>query len=101
MTGRHLQTVIALVVAGLWGAAVYLAHAQGQLGFLDRAESAMTDLRTLVRGVTRPPDIVSIVAIDDAAVSQIGRYPLGRLDLARLGRPIGRVEPKGLAREPL
>jgi adenylate cyclase len=97
MSGRHLQTVIALVVAGLWGAAVYLAHAQGHLGFLDRAESAMIDLRTLVRGVTRPPDVVSIVAIDDAAVNQIGKYPLGRLDLARLVSAIARLQPKVIA----
>ena len=37
-------------------------------GFLDRIESALTDLRTLARGVKAPPDLVTIVAIDDGIV---------------------------------
>jgi adenylate cyclase len=75
MSGRHLQTMIALVLAGLWGFGVYFAHSYGHLRFLDRAESAMTDLRTLVRGTRMPPDLLTIVAIDDAAVTQKGSYP--------------------------
>jgi adenylate cyclase len=37
MRGRNLQTLIALVLAGIWGFAVYFAHAHGHLRFLDRA----------------------------------------------------------------
>jgi adenylate cyclase len=51
MAGRHLQTPIALVLAGLWGFGVHFAHRHGELRFLDRVESTTTDLRTLARGV--------------------------------------------------
>lgn len=97
MSSRHLQTLIALVLAGLWGFGVYFVHARGHLQFLDRAESAMTDLRTLVRGVRVAPDLLTIVAIDDAAVKQGGSYPLARLDLARVVDAIARLEPKVIA----
>ena len=97
MSSRHLQTLIAIVLAGLWGFAVYFGHTYGQLQFLDRAEFAMTDLRTLVRGVRVPPDLLTIVAIDDATVKQGGSYPLARIDLARLVDAIARLEPKVVA----
>jgi len=97
MSSRHLQTLIAVVLAGLWGFGVYFGHAYGHLQFLDRAESAMTDLRTLVRGVRVPPDLLTIVAIDDAAVKQAGSYPLARIDLARLVDAIARLEPRVIA----
>jgi adenylate cyclase len=97
MRSRHLPTIIALALAGLWGFGVYFEHAQGHLRFLDRAESAMTDLRTLVRGARVPPDLVTIVAIDDAVVKQGGSYPLARIDLARIVGAIARLEPKVIA----
>jgi adenylate cyclase len=50
MRGRHLETLIALVLAGLWGFGVYFAHSHGHLRFLDRVESTMIEFRTLVRG---------------------------------------------------
>jgi adenylate cyclase len=97
MRGRHLQTLIALVLAGLWGFGVYFAHGHGHLRFLDRVESTMTDLRTLVRGVTVPPDLVTIVAIDDTVVKQGGGYPVARLDLARIVDAIAKLQPKVIA----
>ena len=97
MRGRHLQTLIALVLAGFWGVAVYFAHAHGHLGFLDRIESTMTDLRTLVRGTTVPPDQVTIVAIDDALVKQGGSYPVARGDLAKIVDAIATLKPKVIA----
>jgi adenylate cyclase len=97
MRGRHLQTLIALVLAGFWGFGVYLAHRHGHLGFLDRIESTMTDLRTLVRGTKAPPDQVTIVAIDDALVKQGGSYPIARVDLARIVEAIAKLEPKVIA----
>src|SRR5882757_4359155 len=96
MGSRHLQTLIAMFLSGLWGAAVYFAHERGHLGFLDRIESAMTDLRTLARGVRVPPDFVTIVAIDDTMVEQ-GSYPLARIDLARIVDAIARLQPKVIA----
>src|ERR1700689_957193 len=97
MSGRHLQTMIALVLAGLWGFGVYFAHSHGHLRFLDRAESAMIDLQTLVRGTRTPPDLLTIVAIDDAIVTEKGIYPLARIDLARVVEAIARLEPKVIA----
>ena len=97
MSSRHLQTLIALVLAGLWGFGVYLGNSYGHLRFLDRAESAMIDLRTLVRGARVPPALLTIVAIDDAAVKQGGSYPLARGDLARIIDEIARLEPKVIA----
>lgn len=97
MCGRHIQTIIALVLAALWGGVVYFEHSQGHLRFLARAESAMIDLRTLVRGPRMPPDVVTIVAIDDATVSQAGRYPLSRMDLSRIVSAIARLRPKVIA----
>src|SRR6266853_988876 len=97
MGSRHLQTLIAVFISGLWVAAVYFAHERGHLGFLDRIESAMTDLRTLARGVRVPPDFVTIVAIDDTMVEQGGSYPLARIDLARIVDAIARLQPKVIA----
>ena len=97
MSGRHLQTMIAVVLAGLWGFGVYFAHSHGRLRFLGRAESAITDLRTLVRGTRAPPDLLTIVAIDDAIVAQKGSYPLARIDLARVVGAIARLQPKVIA----
>jgi adenylate cyclase len=97
MDSRHLQTLIAVFISGLWGAAVYFAHERGHLSFLDRIESAMTDIRTLARGVRVAPDFVTIVAIDDAVVKQGGSYPLARIDLARIVDGIARLEPKVIA----
>jgi adenylate cyclase len=97
MSGRHLQTTVALVLAGLWGFGVQFGYSHGYLRFLDRAESAVTDLRTLVRGVRVPPDLVTIVAIDDAVVKQLGSYPLARVELARIVDAIARLEPKVVA----
>ncbi len=97
MGRRNLPTLIALLLSGLWGAIVLFAHERGQLSFLDRIESAMTDLRTLARGVRIPPDLVTIVAIDDAVVKQGGSYPLARIDLARVIDTISRLQPKVIA----
>jgi adenylate cyclase len=97
MRHPHLQTLIALMLAGLWGFAVYFAQGHGHLRFLDRIESTMSDLRTLVRGARVPPDLVTIVAIDDTLVKQGGSYPVARADLARIIETIAKLEPKVIA----
>jgi adenylate cyclase len=97
MRASRLQIPVALLLAGVWGLGVYVAHGQGRLGFLDRVESTMTDLRTLVRGTRVPPDWVTIVAIDDALVKKGGSYPLPRADLARIVDAIAGLAPKVLA----
>jgi adenylate cyclase len=97
MRGRHLQTLIALALAGLWGFGVYFGHLQGHLRFLDRVESTMTDLRTLARGVRVPPELLTIIAIDDALVKQGGGYPVARADLAGIVETIAKLQPKVIA----
>jgi adenylate cyclase len=76
---------------------IYFEHSRGHLQFLDRVESTTIDLRTLARGVKVPPDLVTIVAIDDDTVKQKGVYPLARTDLARIVDAIARLEPKVIA----
>jgi adenylate cyclase len=93
----RLQNLLAVVLAGLWGGGVYFAHSQGRLHSLDRAEAAITDFRTALRGPRTPPDLVTIVEIDDAVVKQLGSYPLPRADLARIIDAINQLKPKVLA----
>jgi len=97
MNTRRLQTLVALVLAGIWGAGTWTGHASGYLRFLDRVESTLTDLRTLIRGVNAPPDTVTIVAIDDALVKRGSTYPLARTDLAKIIDAIARLGPKVIA----
>ncbi|MRG58159.1 CHASE2 domain-containing protein [Phyllobacterium sp. SYP-B3895] len=94
MSGRALQTLIALVVAGIWGAGLGLAHLRGDMWFIDRVEATMTDLRTVIRGQKPAPDVVTIVAIDDEVVRQTGSYPLARAKLAELIDAIAALKPK-------
>ena len=84
MSRRALRTLIPLLIAGLWGAALGFEHLRGDMWFLDRVEATMTDVRTLLRGQRPPPDRVTIVAIDDAFAQSEGGYPLSRATLARL-----------------
>jgi adenylate cyclase len=94
--GRTLQTLIALVLAGLWGAALGFGHARGDIWFLERVEATMTDIRTLIRGKRQAPDSITIIAIDDDAVGRAGGYPLPRATLARIVDAVARLEPKAL-----
>ncbi|KRR07241.1 adenylate cyclase [Bradyrhizobium jicamae] len=97
MNHRRLHILVALLCTGLWAGAIWLGHSSGHLRFLDRLESALTDVRTLVRGVKAPPDVVTIVAIDDTIVKLGGTYPLPRTELARIVEAIARLEPKVIA----
>lgn len=94
MRSRRVQILVALVLTALWGAGIYAAHAKGHLRFLDRLEATLTDWRTQVRGVRQPPDLVTIVAIDDTVVKRGGSYPLPRADLARVVDAIVQFKPK-------
>ena len=94
---RTLQNIVAVVLAGLWGLGVYVAHSRGQLHSLDRAEAALAGYRLILRGVRTPPDLVTIVEIDDAAVRQLGGSQLTRLDLARIVDAVVRMKPKVIA----
>ncbi|MCA6116939.1 adenylate/guanylate cyclase domain-containing protein [Bradyrhizobium sp. WSM 1738] len=97
MSHRRLHILVALLCTGLWAGAIWLAHSNGYLRFLDRMESALTDARTLARGVKVPPDVVTIVAIDDNIVKLAGTYPLPRAEIAGIVEAIARLEPKVIA----
>jgi len=97
MNRRLLQNWIAVILAGLWGAFIWSAHAQGHLAFLDRFEAAVVDFRTMLRGVKPPPDSITIVEIDDALVKEAGSFPLPRAELGRLVQAIARLKPKVIA----
>ena len=84
MSHRRLHILVALLCTGLWAGAIWLGHSSGHLRFLDRLESALTDMRTLARGAKAPPDLVTIVAIDDTIVKLAGTYPLPRAEIARI-----------------
>lgn len=97
MSSRRVQILVALVLTALWGAGIYAGHANGHLRFLDRPEATLTDWRTQVRGVQHPPDLVTIVAIDDTVIKRGGSYPLPRADLARVVDTIVQFKPKVVA----
>lgn len=97
MSKRRFHSLIALALTALWGVGVYVGYTTGHLRFLDRLEATLTDLRTLVRGVKAPPDLVTIVAIDDTVVKRGGHFPLARSDLARVVEAIAKFEPKLIA----
>ncbi|MFK4506350.1 adenylate/guanylate cyclase domain-containing protein [Bradyrhizobium daqingense] len=97
MRSRRVQLLVALLLTALWAAGIYAAHANGHLRFLDRLEATLTDWRTQIRGVQHPPDLVTIVAIDDTVVKRGGSYPLPRADLARVVDTIVQFKPKVVA----
>jgi adenylate cyclase len=94
MSNQRVRNLIVLVLTALWGIGIYVGHANGHLGFLDRLEATMTDLRTLVRGVKPAPDVVTIVSIDDTVVKRGGSYPLARADLAHVIDTVAQFGPK-------
>lgn len=97
MSKRLFHSLIALALTALWSAGIYAGHATGHLRVLDRLEATLTDLRTLARGVKTPPDLVTIVAIDDTVVKRGGHFPLARADLARVVDAVAKFGPRLIA----
>jgi adenylate cyclase len=97
MKRRYASTLIAAALAGLWGAGLALLHWQGRASFLDRIEAPLTDLRLLIQGPRPAPDEITIIAIDDQTVREIGSYPLPRAAMAHLVSALGRMKPKVIA----
>jgi len=94
---RSLPVLIAVVLAGLWGAGLGYMHLNGGVWFLDRVEATMTDLRLMMRGPRPAPAGVVIVAVDDDTASQAGAYPLPRAALARIVEQLARLNAKVVA----
>ncbi|NTG47083.1 adenylate/guanylate cyclase domain-containing protein [Agrobacterium rhizogenes] len=92
-----LQTLIALVLTAVWGLGLGITHLRGDIPFIDGAEATLANLRNAVGGSRQPPDIVTILAIDDDASRAAGRYPLPRATLATIIDSIAALGPKAIA----
>jgi CHASE2 domain-containing sensor protein/tRNA A-37 threonylcarbamoyl transferase component Bud32 len=54
------------------------------LGFFQAAQCKLYDFSLKVRGSSPPPEEITIVAIDDYSVAQVGRWPWPRTKVAQL-----------------
>lgn len=96
MSRRTLLTIGALLLAGLWGGALGYRQLDRNIPVLERFEAALSDLRANARGERSPPDVTTIVAIDDETVRLAKRFPLPRLELAHLIERIAALDPKAI-----
>ncbi|TIX89075.1 adenylate/guanylate cyclase domain-containing protein [Rhizobium sp. P44RR-XXIV] len=92
-----LQTLIALVLTAVWGLGLGIMNLHGDIPFVDGAEATLTNLRDTIGGSRQPPDIVTIVAIDDETSRVAGHYPLPRATLAKVVDAIAALGPKAIA----
>ncbi|AYG66299.1 MULTISPECIES: adenylate/guanylate cyclase domain-containing protein [unclassified Rhizobium] len=92
-----VQTLIALLLTAVWGLGLGIAHLHGDIPFVDNAEATLTNLRNTLGGSHQPPDLVTIVAIDDDTSRVAGHYPLPRTTLAKIIDAIGALGPKAIA----
>ena len=97
MGRRFAIPLIAAALAGFWGAGLALLHWQGGSPLFDRLEAPLVDLRFLIQGPRPAPGGVTILAIDDKTVQQVGAYPLPRTTMAQLVANVGRMQPKTVA----
>jgi adenylate cyclase len=97
VSGRIFQTLVALVLSGLWAIALGYGHWRDEMPLLDRAEGALSALRMVTRGERPAPELLTIVAIDDDTVARTGSYPLHRADLAGIVDAIARFKPRVIA----
>ncbi|HEX2555640.1 MAG TPA: adenylate/guanylate cyclase domain-containing protein [Microvirga sp.] len=84
------------LIALVWTGVLARMHLEGQASALDRIEAPLLDLRFQIAGHRGPPRDLAIVAIDDEAVRQAGRYPLPRTAMARLVDEVARHGPKAV-----
>ncbi len=96
MSRQALLTIAALLLAGAWGGALGYRQLDRDISVLERFEAALSDLRATARGERSPPDVTTIVAIDDDTVRRAQRFPLPRLELARLIERIAALAPKAI-----
>jgi adenylate cyclase len=88
-TKRHGRWTAVIAVLGLL--ILVLVHRLG-LPLLDGIEGALLDARFKMRGVLPAPRQVVIIAIDERALAEIGRWPLPR---ARIAAAIDRLREMG------
>ncbi|MEP4336796.1 MAG: CHASE2 domain-containing protein, partial [Roseobacter sp.] len=82
------------IVWAIWLAQI---HISGRLSLIDRLETYLLDLRILANGPQTPSADVVIVAIDDETVDDLGRFPLGRGDVAEIVEKIAAAGASALA----
>ncbi|TCR82227.1 adenylate/guanylate cyclase domain-containing protein [Rhizobium sp. BK376] len=92
-----LLTLVAALLAASWGASLGVLHLRGDIPVVDGVEATLTNFRTTLLGRHTPPDIVTIVAIDDDTARQAGAYPLPRATLAKIVTDIQKSKPKAIA----
>ncbi|WP_052003109.1 adenylate/guanylate cyclase domain-containing protein [Microvirga sp. BSC39] len=97
MGRRFAIPLIAAALAALWGAGLAFWHWQGGSSLFDRLEAPLADLRFVIQGSRPAPDGITILAIDDETVQQVGAYPLPRTTMAQLVSNVGRMQPKAVA----
>jgi adenylate cyclase len=88
---------VAIVVGAAWAIWLGAQHLSARATILDRAETALLDLRILLFGPLEPPIEIAIVAIDDETIAAFGGFPLDRSKLAELVRAIVAAGAKTLA----
>ncbi|MFK0165570.1 CHASE2 domain-containing protein [Rhizobium sp. NPDC090279] len=91
------QTLIALLLTAIWGLGLGIAHLSDDIPLVDNVEATLTNLRNTLGGSHQPPDLVTIVAIDDETSRVAGHYPLPRARLARIIDGIAALGPKAVA----
>jgi len=89
--------VLALLGGAVWAAWLAEIHVSGRASLVDRLETVLLDLRIQIKGPRKAPDNIAIVAIDDASVAAVGRYPVDRGYLTRLVDGIREAGAKALA----
>jgi adenylate cyclase len=97
MRKPSLPTLVAFLLAASWGAGLGSLHLRGDIPVIDGVESTLTNIRTTLVGRHQPPDVVTIVAIDDDTARQAGAYPLPRATLAKIVATIAKSKPKAIA----
>lgn len=97
MRKPSLLTLVAVLIAALWGASLSAMHLKGDIPVVDDVEAALTNVRTVLIGPRHPPDIATIVAIDDRTVRVAGGYPLPRATLAKIVSAIAQLHPRAIA----
>ncbi len=93
---RLILGLAAGLAALAWCGVLARMHLEGQASALDRLEAPFLDLRFQIAGHRAPPRDLAIVAIDDDAVRQAGRYPLPRTIVAQLVEALARSEPRAV-----
>ncbi|EHS52556.1 adenylate/guanylate cyclase with Chase sensor [Rhizobium sp. PDO1-076] len=89
--------LLAFAAGFLWAGLLGLQHIAGRQSVIDRIETFLLDARINLVGMRKASDAVAIVVIDDATVADVGRYPLGRRQLAHIIDKITRSGARGLA----